>query len=293
MKGKLKYIIALIILVLILIATFLVLSPKKIEVETAKVLRGSFTEEILADGYFRAKKRYTVTAFAEGDIKRVDFKVGDILKKNQAITELFWDVKYVPVKSPISGVITKIFHESAGPIHRGEAIVEVVDPNDLEVVAELLTTDAAKIKMGSPAKATGYGDVKEIRATVSKISKAGFIKISALGVEEERTEIIMEPEKLPNEVKKKLGHTFHTQLSIQISKIDSVLKIPVGAIIRLGSGWAVYQVKSGVAHIKLITVLQYGNEEVAIAGGLNEGDVVINYPGDKIKDGTLVVDKVR
>lgn len=288
MKGKFKYIVAIVVLALILAGTFLVLKPKVIQVEIAKVLRGSFTEEILSDGYFRAKKRYTVTAFAEGDIKRVDFKVGDVLKKNQAITELFWDVEYVPVKSPINGVITKIFHESAGPIHRGEAIVEVVDPSELEIVAELLTTDAARIKAGSPVMATGWGDNKEIRATVNKISKAGFVKISALGVEEERTEVIMEPEDLLSETKKKLGHTFHTQLSIQVSKLDSVLKIPTGAIMRQGSGWAVYQVIDGVAHLKSINLLLHGNEEAVIAEGLKEGDLVINYPSDKIKEGTLV-----
>lgn len=291
MKGKFKYIVASVVFALILVGTFLVLRPKVIQVETAKVLRGNFTEEILSDGYFRAKKRYTVTAFAEGDIKRVDFKVGDVLKKNQVITELFWDAEYDPVKSPINGIITKIFHESAGPIHRGEAIVEVVDPSELEIVAELLTTDAARVKVGSPVKVTGWGDSKEVRATVTKISKAGFIKISALGVEEERTEVIMEPEELSSEIKKKLGHNFHTQLNIQVSKLDSALKIPTGAIMRQGSDWAVYQVIDGVAHLKLINISLHGNEEAVIKEGLKEGDLVINYPADKIQEGTLVKEK--
>ncbi len=291
MKVKLKYIILIISLVLIFGGAYFILKPKVIEVEMAKVTKGSFSEEILADGFFRAKNRYTVTAFAEGDIKRVDLKVGDILKKNQTITELFWDVKYVPVKSPVAGVITKIYRESAGPIHRGEPIVEVVDPSELEIVSELLTTDAARVKVGNLAKATGWGDAKEIQATVTKISKAGFIKISALGVEEERTEVIMEPQKLSAELKKKLGHTFHTQLNIQVSKLDSALKIPAGAIVRQGSNWAVYQVINGVAHLKSVTLSLHGNEEAVITDGLNEGDVVINYPGDIIKEGTSVKGK--
>lgn len=291
MKSKLKYIVAIIVLTLMFLGTFIVLRPKVIKVEMAKVLRGTFTEEILSDGYFRAKNRYNVTAFAEGDIKRINFKVGDILKKNQTITELFWDVNYVPVKSPIAGVITKIFHESAGPIHRGDPIVEVVDPSELEIVAELLTTDAARLKVGSPVKATGWGDAKDIMATVTIISKAGFIKISALGVEEERTEVIMEPEELPGEVKKKLGNNFHTQLNIQVSKLESSLKIPTGAVVRQGSNWAVYQVIDGVAHLKPIILSLHGNEEVVISDGLKEGDVVINYPGDLIKEGTSVSSK--
>lgn len=291
MKVKSKYIVAFVVIALFLAGIFLVLRPKVIQVEIAKVLRGNFTEEILSDGYFRAKKRYTVTAFAEGDIKRIDFKEGDALKKNQVITELFWDLEYVPVKSPITGVVTKIFHESAGPIHRGEAIIEVVDPSELEIVAELLTTDAARVKVGVPVKVTGWGDSKVIQATVTKISKAGFRKISALGVEEERTEVIIAPEELPSEIKEKLGHTFHTQLNIQVSKIDSALKIPTGAIMRQGSGWGVYQVIDGVAHLKLINLSLHGNEEAVVIEGLKEGDLVINYPSDKIKEGISVTEK--
>jgi HlyD family secretion protein len=204
---------------------------------------------------------------------------------------LYWDIKYVPVKSPIAGVITKVFRESAGPIHRGEPIIEVVDPSDLEIVSELLTTDAAKVKVGNLATATGWGDSKSIQARVSKISKAGFVKISALGVEEERTEVIMEPEKLSPEEKIKLGHTFHTLLSIQVASVGSALKIPSGALFRDGSDWAVYQVINNKAQLKHVTLSLRGNEEVVITQGLEEGDLVINYPGDLIKNGTTVKSK--
>jgi len=260
-------------------------------VEAATVKRGEFIEEILADGFFRAKNRYTVTAFAEGDIKRVDLRAGDVLKKGQPITELFWDVRYVPVRSPINGVITKVFRESAGPVHRGDPIIEVVDPNDLEIVAELLTTDAARVKVGNLAIASGWGEGKTINTQVSKISKAGFVKISALGVEEERTEVIMYPEKQSISELGKLGHTFHTQLVIQVSQLDSVLKIPTGALIRDGSFWAVYKIENNKARLQHVTPSVRGNEEVVITGGLREGDTVINYPGDLVKDGVAVREK--
>lgn len=288
MKKRIKFIIPLGLALLVLALAYVFFKPRKIEVEASKVTKGEFIEEIVADGYFRAKDRYTVTAFADGDIKRVDLRVGDLLKKGERITELFWDVKYVPVRSPVAGVVTKIYRESAGPVHRGDAIVEVVDPRDLEIVAELLTTDATRVKVGDLAFATGWGDSKKIQSHVSKISKAGFIKISALGVEEERTEVIMEPEKLSAEDKKRLGHTFHTLLTIQVAKIDQALKIPSGALVRDGSEWAVYQVINGKAQLKHVALSLRGNEEAAISKGLNEGDVVINFPGDLIKDGTPV-----
>ncbi|MDD4974510.1 MAG: HlyD family efflux transporter periplasmic adaptor subunit [Bacteriovorax sp.] len=291
MNKKIRLIISSGLIILLIAVAFIFFKPRAIEVEMVKVNRGVFTDEIHADGFFRAKNRYTVTAFGEGDIKRVDLKVGDILKKNQTITQLYWDVKYVPVRSPIAGVITKVFRESAGPIHRGEPIIEVVDSSDLEIVSELLTTDAAKVKVGNLAFATGWGDSKPIQAHVTKISKAGFIKISALGVEEERTEVIMEPEKLSLDEKTKLGHTFHTILSIQVATVDAALKIPAGALFRDGSAWAVYQVINGKAQLKHVTISLRGNEEAIIVGGLQEGDIVINYPGDLIKNGTSVKSK--
>ena len=288
MKKKKSIFIIFFLIVSISVVLSFFLKPKAYEVEVAKVSRGTFVEEIFADGFFRAKKRYTVTAFADGDIKRVDFKAGDVLNKNQTITELYWDIGYKPVPSPLNGVVTKVFRESAGPIRRGDPIIELIDPTELEIVAELLTTDALRVKVGNSAYATGWGEGKSISAEVVKISKAGFNKISALGVEEERTEVIMEPKNLVAADKRKLGHMFHTQVAIQINKMNSVLKIPVGALMRTGSTWAVYVVKDGKAHLRPVTISLRGNEEVAIADGLKEDDAIINYPGDLVKDGSLV-----
>lgn len=291
MKNKKQLIFILLLSVVVFVVSYFVFRPKVIVVELTTVSRGEFVEEIYADGFFRAKNRYIVTAFAEGDIKRVDLRVGDPLKKNQLITQLYWDVKYVPVRSPMSGVVSKVFRESAGPIHRGDPIIEIIDPAHLEIVTELLTTDAARVKVGNPAKATGWGEEQTISAIVTKISKAGFSKISALGVEEERTEVIMEPLGLSVEAIGKLGHLFHTQVVIQISKNASVLKIPIGALLRQGNSWAVYQVIKGKAQLKTVKLFLRGNEEVVIAEGLKEGDLVINYPGDLIKSGVSVSGK--
>lgn len=287
-RKKLKIIALVFFAVFALAMYFIFVRNRPVMVEKAKVRKGAFIETIEADGFFRSKNKYTVTAFSDGDIKRVDLRVGDVLKKNQAITELYWDVKYVPVKAPINGVVTKIFRESAGPVHRGEAIIEMIDPDDLEIVAELLTTDAARLKVGNEAIIAGYGDQKKINARVIKISKAGFVKISALGVEEERTEVIMAPINLTRELRAQLGHTFHTQVLIQVAKHENVLIVPTGALVRDGSSWAVYLVMGNKARLKHITPSYRGNEEVVISEGVSENDVVINYPGDIIREGVTI-----
>lgn len=287
-NKKIKWILIFFLLILAAGLYVLFIRTKAVSVQSAKVLRGHFVETIEADGYFRSKNKYTVTAFSDGDIKRIDWRVGDVLKKNQTITELFWDVKYVPVKAPVNGVITKIYHESAGPVRRGDPIIEMIVPTDLEIVVELLTTDATRVKEGDTAFASGYGDDKPIQARVTKISKAGFIKVSALGVEEERTEVLMAPERFSLSDKTRLGHTFHTQVSIQIAKHENVLKIPVGALLRDGSKWAVFKIVAGKAKLTHITPGVRGNEEVVVAEGLQENDLVINYPAELIKNGTPI-----
>lgn len=288
MNKKLKLLLSIFGFIFFAGLYVLVAKPKVVAVEKVKVVRGDFSEMIEADGFFRSKNKFTVTAFSDGDIKRIELRVGDVLKKNQTITELFWDVRYIPVKAPANGVITKIFHESAGPVRRGEPLVEMMDPSDLEIVAELLTTDAAKVKEGGIAIASGFGSDEKITATVKKISKAGFVKISALGVEEERTEVLMNPGKLSLEKSAKLGHTFHTQLQIEVTHHKNVLKIPTGSLIRDGSNWAVYLVKNDKAKLTHITPGPRGNTEVVVSQGLQDDDLVINFPGELVKDGTSV-----
>lgn len=272
----------------LLLVFYLIAIPRPVEVEQAIVNRGTFRETIKADGILRSKDRYTVTAFADGDIKRVALKVGDPIKEGEAITELYWDVRYEPVKSPITGVISRLFRESSGPIRRGEAIVEIVNPERLEVVAELLTTDAARLSPGAPASIEGWGGPTAFDAKVVRVSKAGFTKQSALGVEEEKTEVIMDPVELPPSVLNQVGSTFHVDLTIQVSKFDNALKIPAGAAFRDGSDWSVYKIVSGRARKTKVMLGGRGDQEVMIQSGLTQGDAVVLYPGDLVKDGTRI-----
>lgn len=263
-------------------------APRPVEVEIATVKRAPFREVIKSDGVLRSKKRHIVPAFAEGDIKRVDLKVGDAVRKGQPITELYWDIKYEPVKSPIGGVISKVFRESAGPIHRGEPIVEVVDPSQLEVVAELLTTDAARVRVGNPAAVDGWGEGQALSASVARVSKAGFVKQSALGVEEEKTEVTMELKSIPQNVLSRVGSTFHVDVSIEISRHENVLVMPIGALFRDGANWSVYRIVSGRAVRTNINPVGRGSGEVMLDGGIGEGDQIVVFPGDLVKDGTRV-----
>lgn len=267
---------------------YVIVAPIPVLVEIATVTTGTFQETIRADGVLRSKERYTVTAFAEGDTKRVSLKVGDPIKKGAMITELYWDDKYEPVRAPISGVVSKVFRESAGPIHRGEPIIEIVDPSRLEVMAELLTTDAVRLQSNAEAWIENWLGGKPFEARVTRVSKAGFTKQSALGVEEERTEVTADLINPPKNVLDSVGNTFHIDVTFKVSETANALKIPVGALFRDGSDWAVYVNEDGRARKKKVEVNHLGNQEASIKSGVSEGDLVVVYPGDLVKDGARI-----
>ncbi len=272
---------------LILSLVYLIVIPEPVKVETIKIRRGEFRKVIKVDGILRAKERFVITAWGDGDIKRVPFKVGDRVIKGKPITELFWSIKYLPVKSPIDGIVSKVFRESAGPISRGEPLVEVVDPDKLEITAELLTTDATQVEIGDDVFGEGWGGDGVLRGKIIRISKAGFIKPSALGVEEEKTEITADILEAPLGLQK-LGSNFHLDVTIEIEKIQNVLKVPMGALFRSGDVWSVYQIIESRAVEKNVILKDRSNEEAIVDKGLREDDIVILFPGDLVRNGTSV-----
>ncbi len=287
-RGVLKILLIFTATFLVGVLLYLVFIPRPVKVETVKISKGTFVNVINSDGILRARERYTVVAISDGDIRRISLRTGDQVKKGQSVGELIRDVSYISVPSPITGVVSKVFRESAGPIRRGEPLVEIIDPQNLEIVTELLTTDASQIKIGDSILGTGWGGEGVIRGKVKRISKAGFMKASALGVEEEKTEVIGDITETPVEVRNKLGSNFHVDVAIEFQRVNEVIKVPVGALFRSGTHWSVYRVEEGRAVETKILLKAKGNQEALIDSGLNEGDRVILYPGDLINDGTTI-----
>jgi len=264
--------------------------PKAVEVEVAQVKQRDFIESIEADGILRSKRRIIVPAFAMGEMGRVDLKVGDPVKKGQTITTLFWDLERSPLRSPITGVVSKVFRESEGPVQRGEPVVEVLDPRELEVAVDVLTLDASRIRPGNPARIRGWGEDGTIPAKVIRVSKAGFVKVSALGVEEERTEVVLAIELGPRVLPKEWGSTFHVDVEIEVQRMTNQWVVPVGALVREGEGWMVWRLHQGRARATLVEVRAISGgwaalepESVVREKGLGSGEAVILYPGDLIQ----------
>ncbi len=266
---------------------FLMIVPRPVRVDVSVVGRGSFQEWILSDAILRSRDRFTLFAFADGEISRVNFVVGDTVKKGQVIAKNVWDRTTV-LRSPVNGVVSRVYRLSAGPVRRGDPILEIVDPKNLEVMAELLTTDAVRLKLGASVIVTDWEGKSQIEARVSRISKAGFVKQSALGVEEERTEVtavILTPTPA---FLHKAGDTYHVEARFNVASIDEALKIPVGALFRDGNNWSVFRVERGRARKTSVVLGGINSNEAHIMSGVNEGMLIVLYPGDLIKDGSRI-----
>src|SRR5262245_814717 len=192
------------------------------------------------------------------------------------------------VPAPISGSVLRVFRESAGVVTAGERLVELGDPRDLEVVVEVLSRDAVAIRPGAEVLLEQWGGEKPLKGQVRRVEPAGFTKISALGVEEQRVNVLLDFVD-PFELRPTLGDGYRVEARIVVWNKDNVLRSPAGALFRQNGDWAVYKVKDGTAHLQKITIGRLNALEGEVLDGLTAGDEVVLHPGDKVKDGVKVV----
>ncbi|MGE0762562.1 MAG: efflux RND transporter periplasmic adaptor subunit [Bdellovibrionales bacterium] len=272
---------------ILFVAVYLIVRQTPLKVETVVITPADFEETFAAEGKIRSRTKQIIYSFATGEVENLNVKVGDIVKKNQIVTKLIWDSE-VSVKSPIAGVVSKVFRESAGPILRGEPILEVSRLEDLEVVVEMQTQDAVRLSPKGEVRISNWGGEGELAGTIVQISRAGVVKTSALGVEEEKTEARIEFNKITPELKNKLGDTYHVDVEFIVSREKSVWSIPLGALFKSGEKWAIYTVQNGKAHLRQIDISKRNDRVVMVTSGVDQGDRVILFPGDKIQEGTKV-----
>jgi HlyD family secretion protein len=189
------------------------------------------------------------------------------------------------VRSPVTGRILRVLHESAGPVAAGAPLLEVGDVTRLEVDADLLSSDAAGVRDGAAATVSGWGGAQPLSARVRRIDPAAFTKVSALGLEEQRVHVVLD---LTNPPPPGLGHDYRVDVSIVVWEGQDVLRIPSTALFRVGDRWAVFRVSDLRAHRVLVDLGATDGTWTVVTGGLREGDEVITQPSDAIEDGTRV-----
>ena len=188
------------------------------------------------------------------------------------------------LRAPISGRVLRVIQESETILQAGAPVLEIGDPqSDLEVVAELLSTDAVKVETGNRVIIEKWGGDKPLEGIVERIEPWGFTKFSALGVEEQRVNVVIRFTG-DETARSALGHGYRTEVRIVIWEDDDALKAPVSALFRSAGKWAVFKVEKGKARFTEIEISESNGSEATVLSGLSENDQVILYPGNQIVD---------
>ena len=193
----------------------------------------------------------------------------------------------VVVRAPVDGVVLQRLRESESVVPAGEPLIEIGDPQQIEIVADLLSTDAVRVKPGARAMIEQWGGETALAAAVRRIEPAGFTKVSALGVEEQRVNVVLDfvdgDEDAPL-----LGDAYRVETRIVVWEAPNVLKVPTNALFRVNTQWAVYVANSGRARLTIVEIGHQTAQEAEVLDGLAEGATVIVHPGDLVHDGTRI-----
>jgi len=192
------------------------------------------------------------------------------------------------IRSPIDGVVLKRLRESEAVVPAGEPLLELGDPRRLEIVSDLLSTDAVKVRPGAPVLLEQWGGDHPIRARVRRVEPSGFVKVSALGVEEQRVNVVMDFED-PLGAWSALGDGYRVEVRIVVWEGDAVLKVPTSSLFRRGDDWAVFAVSGGRTEMRLVEVGRRNGAFAEVVSGLREGEPVVLHPSDSLRDGSRVM----
>lgn len=195
-----------------------------------------------------------------------------------------------PIDAPATGRILRVLQQSETTLAAGTPIMEIGDIEDLEIVVELLSTDAVQVDVGDRVIIDSWGGPGSLPGTVSRIDPWGFTKTSALGVEEQRVSAIIRFTGPPDE-HNGLGHGFRVEVRIVISEEEDVVLVPSNALFRDGDRWAVFIVEDGVAQRRHVAVSRNNGIDASIAEGLSPGASIILFPSADLQDGTSVAQR--
>ena len=191
------------------------------------------------------------------------------------------------IKAPVDGVVLRVFQESARRVAGGAELLELGDPTDLEVRVEVLSRDGVAVAPGAAVMLERWGGEGVLNARVRRVEPAAFTKVSALGVEEQRVNLLADFTD-PVERRAALGDGFRVEARIVTWEASDVLRVPAGALFQRDGEWRVFVVEGGRARLRAVEVGRSNGVDTQVLDGLREGETVVVYPGERIADGARV-----
>ncbi len=199
---------------------------------------------------------------------------------------------FIEVRAPVSGVVLRVQQESATIVAPGAPILEIGDPTDLEIEAEILSRDAVTIKPGALVTVEQWGGDEPAKALVRRVEPAAFTKVSALGVEEQRVLVLSDfTERTP--ALTALGDRYRVEVRVAVWHSDDTLLVPAGALFREGSDWKTFLFAAGSAKAVVVKAGRTDGKFTQVLDGLKKGDEVLMHPPDTVRDGTSVVKRAE
>jgi HlyD family secretion protein len=240
------------------------------ELESVQLREASATKEQAA----------AESALREAEAAMVEFAGTAIAGTNTALDP-------IQVKAPATGSVLHVFEENSRVVPAGTPLMEIGDPTDIEVVVEVLSRDGAAIAPGTPVDLEQWGGGDPLKAKVRLVEPAAFTKISALGVEEQRVNVVADL-LTPPEQRRNVGDNFRVEARIIVWEAPDALKVPAGALFRKGDQWAAFVVADGRARLRLVKAGRSSGTETQVVEGLKQREEVILYPGSRVTDGQRV-----
>jgi HlyD family secretion protein len=190
----------------------------------------------------------------------------------------------VTLTSPVAGNVLQVVQDSEGPVQPGQVLLSVGNPRDLEVVVDLLSEQAVRIQPGTPVRIRAWGGSDALRGKVKYVEPQAFTKVSALGVEEQRVNVVVGVDEVPPS----LGDNYRIVAEFITWAAENVLQVPRNAVFPYGDSHAVYAVMEGKAELRRVKIGRQNGLRTQILDGLRKGEEVIAHPDERIEDGIKV-----
>lgn len=194
------------------------------------------------------------------------------------------------IKAPIDGRVLRIIQESSTVVTAGSPLLELGDPRDLEVIADVLSRDAVKISPADPVLLKRWGGDHDLHGRVRLVEPSGFTKVSALGVEEQRVNVVIDLVD-PPAARRELGDGFRVDAEVIVWQSDDVLQVPTSALFRKEGQWHVFSMNDSRAHLKPVAIGHNNGLVAEVIDGLSTGETVVIHPGDEVEDGAKVSER--
>lgn len=264
-------------------------SAREAERQAQLGARGTVTGQAVDRAQMEAQTQHDELTSLEFAVRVADYEVQVARAAIGRLGAHADEPEQLDVTAPVDGRVLRVMQESAGPIAAGADLLEIGDPAALEIVVDVLTSDAVRIPPGAHVDIDRWGG-EPLSGHVRLVEPAAFTRVSSLGVSEQRVNVVVDLDD-PHERWSSLGDAYRVEARIVVVEVPGARRVPASAVFRHDEGWAVFTVADGHAHLVPIEVGERNGISVEVRAGLDEGATVVVHPSEHVVDGSLVAER--